>query len=632
MKILVVTQYFWPEVFRVNDIVKHFSEKGHQVDVITGEPSYPNIEIYKNFYKNTEKFNNYFGANIIRLPIITRGNSNPLRLFFNYLSFILSGIFIGSYKIRKKKYDIIFTFATSPITVAVPSVFFSFIKNTPHILWVLDMWPEILKELKIIKNSILIFILEKIVNFIYFKTDIILAQSKSFKTIIDQKIKNKNKVYYFPAWSENLTDTKIKQNISLEPKLYKNKFVITFTGNIGAAQNFENIIKAAEITKAQKNFVWLIVGTGRKVNEFSELIKKKKIKNFLFIGHRSFEDIKSIHKISNILLISLSKGKYLSATIPGKLQTYMNSNKFILGFIRGAAAELIEESKTGIVVDPSNPKKLAEILIYLSNNPKIIKKVSLNNYGPKFLKKYFNKNKILSELEKYINQIFRQIKIIKNVKDIPFSRNFCLSGLNLAFLGYYIKNKIKITNDIYLWPDGIFYKRFFFNKQIKKIPGRELIETLKIPNNIKNIYVIGNLDNISKNFLHDKYKIKIKHIPLPIGKVEDLYKKNCRLKFLATDLIFLTLPTPKQEEFAYLIMKNNNFYKIICIGGAINIASGVEKSVPYFLDRMNLEFIWRLRTDSFRRVRRLLVSSFFYFKGELLFKFRNFNTNIFYGK
>jgi hypothetical protein len=179
-----------------------------------------------------------------------------------------------------------------------------------------------------------------------------------------------------------------------------------------------------------------------------------------------------------------------------------------------------------------------------------------------------------------------------------------------------------------LWPDGFFYKRFFYNKKIIKIPGRKLVETLKIPINIKNIYVIGNLDYASKKYLQKNYKIKITHIPLPMGDVRNLYEKHCQVKFLATDLIFLTLPTPKQEQFANLIIRNNRFFKIICIGGAINMASGVEKEVPLIIEKINLEFLWRLQTDTYRRIRRLFVSSIFYLKGELLFKFRNINLKI----
>ena len=625
MKILIVSQYFWPEEFRVNDIVKHLSKKGYEIDVITGIPNYPDIKVYNEFKENRAKYDNFFGANIIRLPIFLRGNASPFRLFLNYLSFVLSGIFIGTYKIHKKKYDIIFTFATSPITVAIPGIFYSFVKNANHVLWVLDIWPDILQELKIIKNKFIIAILRKIVNFIYNNVDVILAQSKGFKTVISENVKDKSKVFYFPAWSENLSEYDKNDDILLELNKYKNKFNIVFTGNIGEAQNFENLIAAAEITKDVKNLQWLIIGTGRKVSEYSELIKKKNIKNFTFIGHRPVSQIKLFHNLASVLLISLAGHKFLSTTIPGKFQTYLGSNKFILGFLKGSAAELIEESRTGIVVNPNSPKELADTVIHLKKNPKILLEAILNNFGKKFLEEKFNKELLLLKLEEYFKKYRNQIKLIKNIDNIPFEKNFSLSGLNLAFLGYWVKKKIKLKENIYLWPDGIFYKRFFNDKFINKIPGRKIVSDLKIPNNIKKIYVAGNLNDISKKYLQSIYAKEIIHIPLPIDDVNYLYQKYLNFEFSDTDLLFLTLPTPKQEQLAELISKNSKFYKIFCVGGAVNMASGIEKPVPLIIEKMNLEFIWRLRTDTIRRLRRLFISSSFYILGELFFKFKNIN-------
>ncbi len=629
MKILIVTQYFWPEEFRVNDIAKYFSEKGHKVDVLTGVPNYPSVKIFEDYKKNIEKYNKYFGVNIIRLPIILRGDASPLRLFLNYLSFVLSGIIIGTYKIRKKKYDIVFTFATSPITVALPAIFYSFIKNCKHILWVLDIWPDILAELKIIKKKFIITILRKIVSYIYKKADIILVQSKGFKELIHNQLNDNRKIHYYPAWSEDLDAQAKTLNESNE---YKTKFNIVFTGNIGEAQNFENIIAAAEIIKDEKNIQWLIVGTGRKVNQYLDLIKKKGIKNFVFLGNKLISEIKSFHNLANILFVSLASGKFLSTTIPGKFQTYLRSNKFILGFIDGETARLIKESKTGVVVNPSNSKELANTIIYLKNNPQKVKEVTLKNYGIEYLNNNFNKELLLLELEKHFHENIDYLKIINNVSHIPFNKNFSLSGLNLAYLGYLIKGTIKNNKDTYLWPDGIFFKRFFRSGIITKIPGRKIVSDVKIPNNIKKIYVFGNLDKSSETYLEKIYKKKITNIALPFDKVDNLYKKYCNMKFLDTDLIFLTLPTPKQEQFASLIMANNKFYKIICIGGAVNMASGSERIVPPIIEKLNLEFLWRLRTDSARRLKRLTISALYYFKGEISLKFKNLNIILIDGK
>ena len=627
MRILVITQYFWPEEFKVNDIAQYFAKKGHQVDVITGIPNYPSGEVYKEFKKEPKKFNKFFGVNILRLPIVPRGNASPLRLFLNYLSFVLSGIFIGSYKIRKKKYDIVFTFATSPITVALPAIFYSFIKNCKHILWVLDIWPDILSELKIIKSKFITDILRIIVNYIYKKSDLILAQSMYFKKIISNIIKDDSHLQYYPAWSENLDLPKKADNLYYYNK-YKDKFNIVFTGNIGAAQNFENIIKAAEIIRKEKDIQWLIVGTGRKIEYYSSLIKKKKIENFFFLGHKPISQIKIFHNLARILLISLAQGQNLASTIPGKFQTYLKSNKFILGFIDGVTADLIKESKTGFIVSPSKPKELADNIIYLKNNPQKLNEVTLRNYGLKYYNKNFNKEMLLLKLEKYFSESIQYFKIIKNIKHIPFNKNFVLSGLNLAFIGYWIKNTIKFNKTTYLWPDGIFFKRFSINKTIVKIPGRKIVSDLILPSYIKRIYVFGNLNNSSKAYLENIYRKKILNIPLPVDKVDNLYKNHCNMRFLDTDLIFLTLPTPKQEQFANLIIKDNKFYKIICIGGAVNMAAGLEKIVPQFIEKLNLEFLWRLRTDTLRRLKRLIISALYYFLGEITFRFKNINIEI----
>jgi UDP-N-acetyl-D-mannosaminuronic acid transferase (WecB/TagA/CpsF family) len=304
------------------------------------------------------------------------------------------------------------------------------------------------------------------------------------------------------------------------------------------------------------------------------------------------------------------------------------SNKFILGFISGETKRILVESKAGIAVDPSNPKLLAKTIMKLKNKPEIINRIVMNNYGPEYVKKNYDKKKLLNKLEFNFKNIIEEFRIVKNIKNIPLDKNFSLSGLNLAFLGYWVKKKIRITKDTYLWSDGFFYKRFFKSKDLNKIPGRDIINNINFPNTIKRIFIIGNLEIKSKTHLENLYKKKIIHIPLGQGSAQQLYKNIPNIKFLETDVIYLTLPTPKQEEFADLIMKNNNFYKIFCIGGAINIASGVEKQVPLILEKFNLEFIWRLRTDTFRRLKRLVVSGLSYFKGEFTFKFININKKI----
>jgi UDP-N-acetyl-D-mannosaminuronic acid transferase (WecB/TagA/CpsF family) len=204
---------------------------------------------------------------------------------------------------------------------------------------------------------------------------------------------------------------------------------------------------------------------------------------------------------------------------------------------------------------------------------------------------------------------------------VPYDKNFILSGFNLAFLGYLSSKKIKLTSSLITWPDGIFKKRFY-GDDISKVSGLNLINSLKIPNKIKNIYILGFLSANSHQFLKKKFSNhQVIHIDLPFGSIENIYKQ-CPTNFTEEDLIICTLPTPKQEQVAELIEKNNKYYKIICIGGAISVASGDEKVIPKLFDTLNIEFIWRLRTDTRRRIVRLIYTFCFYIYAEMTFRYK----------
>ena len=228
------------------------------------------------------------------------------------------------------------------------------------------------------------------------------------------------------------------------------------------------------------------------------------------------------------------------------------------------------------------------------------------NIRPKF---------ILSKLS-YNYKNYNEFKIIKSVKDIPIEKNFILSGMNLAFLGFFSKGDVYPYKTLYHWPDGVFAKSFKTN--IKKIPGREIVKNLSIPESINRILILGNCSSLSLEYLKKKYKDKTIEIKkLPYGRVENI-AKSLNFKIDNKTLVYITLPTPKQEQLAYYIARNNNSHKIICIGASIMIASGEEKVVPPILE--NFEFVWRLRTETFRRIQRLYVSFFNFIKGKYFSK------------
>jgi len=247
----------------------------------------------------------------------------------------------------------------------------------------------------------------------------------------------------------------------------------------------------------------------------------------------------------------------------------------------------------------------------------IIKIAEFFNFDQNKLNKKFELFDTGYMVKKYQKNSF---KILTSIKNLNFKNNFILSGMNLAFLGYYSKKNLFPHKDLYHWPDGIFTKRVI---NIKKIPGRDILKKMKIPKKINKINVIGNISKKSINFLKKKFKIEIIHTNLPYAPINILSK--IKIKLRKDEITFITLPTPKQEQLAYELAKKNKYYKIICIGGSIAIASGEEKPVPKFLQ--DYEFLWRLKTDFLRRTVRLFESFIFYLRGHYINNL--FNKTIF---
>lgn len=222
------------------------------------------------------------------------------------------------------------------------------------------------------------------------------------------------------------------------------------------------------------------------------------------------------------------------------------------------------------------------------------------------LNKDFKMFDILFDKKNYLNNSF---KIISNLRTLMNKeKNFILSGMNLAFLGYFAAGIVFPYKDLYHWPDGVWAKKI---SKFDKIPGRELLKKISLPKKIKKIIVIGNLSNRSKLYLNKKFKVRIENIQLPYGDIKKIKKK---IILPANSLTLITLPTPKQEQFAYYLSTINKHYNIICIGASISIASGEEKEVPKIL--YNYEFLWRLKSDFFRRSKRLIETMLFYIGGK----------------
>lgn len=402
MRLLVVTQYFWPENFRINDLVSELVRRGHQVTVLTGVPNYPDGQVFPAFKSDSSRFSRYEGASVHRVPMLPRGNGG-FRLLINYLSFAISASTVGVWKLRGQKYDVIFAYEPSPITVGLPAVALRYIKNAQLLFWVQDLWPETLQAVGVVNSPLILSAVGRLVSFIYKRCDVILAQSNSFIPQIRKYAPARSRVLFFPNWSEK-TNTLDEVNSAPEVPSANGCFSVMFAGNIGDAQDFPAILAAAESLKNHA-IRWLIVGDGRMASWVAEEIKTRGLQDqVLMLGRFPSERMPSFFQHADALLVSLKDEAIFSMTIPSKLQTYLSAGIPVLAMLNGEGSDIVRESGSGFTCRAGDHEGLAKVVLQLSQStPEDRLKMGRN--GRELSQREFDRDTLISRLEGWIDEL-----------------------------------------------------------------------------------------------------------------------------------------------------------------------------------------------------------------------------------
>lgn len=359
MKILIVSQYFFPEEFKINDLVRDFVGRGHKVTVLTGKPNYPKGEYYDGYQYKGVVTENYFGAEVIRVPLRKRGAGGGKNLVLNYLSFVYNA---NDY-IRKNKmqYDAILVYEISPITQVYPALFCKRKYGGKVLVWVQDLWPESVTAAGGVKNKLVLGILDRMVKKIYKKSDVLLVQSEGFKESILSKGDFKSKIIFAPNWAEDLYIEKQMIEPEKVAAMMPKGFRVMFAGNIGAAQDVESIIKAANETRDIPDIKWVIVGDGRAKSIVETQAKEFGLsKTVVFLGRHPMKQMPTFFSFADIMVVSLKDEYIFSLTIPAKTQSYMASGKPIVSMLNGEGNRIIENAGCGLTAQSGDYKMLAK--------------------------------------------------------------------------------------------------------------------------------------------------------------------------------------------------------------------------------------------------------------------------------
>ena len=367
MRVLIWTQYFWPENFHINAVARylHLNEHDLEVTILTGKPNYPKGRIFSGYEAAGIQREAFHGCEIVRIPLAERGGGSGSELALNYLSFILSGYLYAPFALLGKKYDIIFVYAPSPLLQALPAISFAWLKRVPLVLWVQDLWPDALQGTGFIKNRCLLWLTGLVVNYIYRFSESILIQSEGFRAAVERRGVAREKIRYHPNSAEDIqAEAEAAQDMELANAIRKD-FSVVFAGNIGKAQSCETIVAAAKLLQDVPRIKFYLAGKGSMAESVSRDIAAGGLGNVTMAGEIAPKDIPAIYAASSALLLTLRNDPALSATVPSKLQGYLAAGKPIIASSSGESANEIIRANAGLTCSPENAEELAKAVLRL---------------------------------------------------------------------------------------------------------------------------------------------------------------------------------------------------------------------------------------------------------------------------
>lgn len=401
MKILIITQYYYPEQFQINEIAPELVRRGHKVTVLCGVPNYPEGVVFDGYKTRSDlqererECYEKTGVNIIHIDQAPRGH-NPLSLIRNYVSFACNS--------KKAVYglpgdfDVVFGYQLSPITSMCAAVEYKKLHGVPVLFYTLDLWPVSAESILKSPKNPLMRPVAKISRKLYQAADRILVTSRPFIDYLE--LKNKvahERLVYLP---QHAGDAMLGMDLTKETDSGCADFM--FAGNLGKGQRIDVIINAAIELGARDDYRLHIVGDGSMRKELERMVKEKGLsENVIFYGNQKREDMPLFYKKADVLLITLRGNNEVGNTMPGKLQMYMTTGKPIIGAINGAANEVIKEAQCGACVAAGDYKGLALLMASYIEKPEKYKECGYN--ARNYFKRHFT-------FEHYMNSLEAELK------------------------------------------------------------------------------------------------------------------------------------------------------------------------------------------------------------------------------
>jgi glycosyltransferase involved in cell wall biosynthesis len=402
VRILIITQYFWPESFKINDLALGLRERNHSVEVLTGMPNYPSGKYFDGYRPTAPLCDDYHGIPVMRVPIIPRGRGQAWRLALNYGSYAA----LASLRLlrgNKRRWDVAFVFEISPVTQIFPAVVLRRLWKVPFAVWVQDLWPESVTASGLVQSSFVVGAIRRLSRWLYNRADLLLGSSEAFLPRLQALGASPDRLGYLPNWAEDSYAAPVET--SGKQAAWEGGFPVMFAGNIGRVQGMETILDAAERLRGEPEVRWVFVGDGSLRTWIGEESARRKLSDRVFlVGRRPVTEMPGLFAKAGAMLVSLKPDDVVSLTIPAKLQTYLAAGRPVLGSIDGEAARVIEESGAGFASPAGDASGLAgNVMRLLRMSPE--ERAGLGTRGRDYCARNFGREVCLDRVEQALSRL-----------------------------------------------------------------------------------------------------------------------------------------------------------------------------------------------------------------------------------
>lgn len=369
MKVLIVSHYFWPESFRINDMAAELVAQGCNVTVLTGQPNYPDGDIFPGYRAwSIRKEHHPAGFDVFRVPSHPRRKGKARDLAMNYLASVFNIAVLGPWLLRGRQVDVVFVYATSPVLHALSARVVATFKRARLVTWVQDLWPESLEATGFIRKRWILSSVGKVVEWAYRSSDLILAQSEAFVRTI-RPMAGATPVRYYPNPGEAVFST--ESPTGEPPALQLNPgFNVVFAGNLGTVQSLDTILDAAELLLSKQEIRFVLVGSGSRLEWLKQQVQDRGLLNVELPGRFPVSAMPGLFRQASALIMSLVASPIMDQTIPSKLQAYLAAGRPVIASMNGEGARVVEEAGAGVACPAGDAGALARAVSHLADMSK----------------------------------------------------------------------------------------------------------------------------------------------------------------------------------------------------------------------------------------------------------------------